>query len=80
MNGPSREEAYLAALRGPEGQELTYERTSSQESGGSILDIFEIQYAGLGEPVKYYFDEYSYDELLAPVGFTCAYPFPIEAP
>jgi len=80
MNGPSREEAYLAALRGPEGQELTYERTSSQESGGSILDIFEIQYSGLGEPVKYYFDEYSYDELLASVGFTCAYPFPIEAP
>lgn len=80
MNGPSREEAYLAALRGPQGQELAFERAGSIQSGDTILDAYEIQYDGLQEPVTLYLDEYSYGELLAPPGFTCAYQFPIAAP
>ncbi|HVF24656.1 MAG TPA: hypothetical protein VNA23_02135 [Anaerolineales bacterium] len=38
FSGPSRERAYLDRLRGPDGEELSYEREGSLPSGDTILD------------------------------------------
>jgi hypothetical protein len=78
FEGPSREEAYLDNLRGPNGEGLTYERTRSLESGDTILDEYHV--AGPGVDEVLYLDEYDFSELQAPAGFTCLGPFPLAAP
>lgn len=78
FGGPPREDAYLGNLRGPNGEPLTYERSGSEPFGDTILDIYEI--FGLAQTVILYVDEYNYTEPQAPVGFTCAGPFPLSAP
>jgi hypothetical protein len=80
FGGPARERAYLDTLRGPDGQSITYERMGSMNYGDTILDIYEVSYAGLAEPIVLYIDMYTYREPQAPVGFTCAGPFPLQAP
>lgn len=78
FGGPPREEAYLNNLRGPNGETLTYERLGSAPFGDTILDSYEIR--GLAKNVILYLDEYAYTEPQAPVGFSCAGPFPLTAP
>ena len=73
LNGPSRERAYLDNLRGPNGEALTYERQGSLVSGDVILDAYLIN--GLSKSVTLYIDMYTFEELSAPVGFTCKGPF-----
>lgn len=80
FGGPARERAYLDNLRGPDGQTITYHRVGSTGYGDTILDIYEINYSGLAEPIVLYIDMYVFEELFAPVGFTCAGPFPLQAP
>jgi hypothetical protein len=80
FGGPARERAYLDHLRGPDGQAVTYERLGSMGHGDTILDIYEIRYDGLADPIELYIDMYTFEEPLAPVGFTCAGPFPLQAP
>jgi hypothetical protein len=38
--------------------------------GAGLLDIYEITYDGLDEPIKIYIDMYDYEAPLAPYGFT----------
>ncbi len=78
LGGPARERAYLDNLRGPHGEELTYERLGAFPFGDTILDIFEVR--GLVTPVILYLDEYSYTEPQAPAGFTCVAAFPLAPP
>lgn len=78
FGGPSRERAYLDNLRGPNGEELTYERTGSVPFGDIILDIYEIK--GLAKSITLYLDEYNYTDPKAPVGFTCVSAFPLAKP
>ena len=78
FGGPARARAYLDNLRGPNGETISYERGGSLPSGNTILDIYEI--SGLPQSVLLYVDQYSYETLLAPVGFTCPSPFPLSAP
>ncbi len=78
--GPSRERAYLDALRGPNGEEIAYDRSGSTGGSGVILDAYEITCSGLDEPITLYIDMYHYVEPQAPVGFICAYPFPLSEP
>jgi hypothetical protein len=68
-----RERRYLEALRGPEGQALTFERKGStrQSPDGGILDHWQVSWAGLGEPISIYLDAYHYADPVAPAGFTC---------
>ncbi|MBW8012573.1 MAG: hypothetical protein FVQ83_15265 [Chloroflexi bacterium] len=80
FDGPPRERAYLDNLLGPEGQSITYERTGSMPYEDTFLDLYSLTYAGLASPITLYLDEYSFEELLAPVGFTCSGPFPLSAP
>ncbi len=77
--GPALERQYLSALRGPMGQGLRATRLGSTLlPDGTILDMYEVTYSGLNQPVRMYLDEYHSDTLKAPKGFTCAEP--LKAP
>jgi len=78
FSGPSRERAYLDNLRGPNGEELSYEREGSLPSGDTILDAYHV--TGSGIDVVLYVDVYNFSELQAPIGFTCNGAFPLSAP
>jgi hypothetical protein len=78
FGGPSRERAYLDNLLGPNGEQLTYERSGSIETDDTILDEFIIK--GAGKTIILYIDEYSYSVPMAPVGFTCYKDFPFSKP
>ncbi len=80
MDGPARERGYLDVLRGPNGENVSYERTGSELVGDVILDIFEITIAGQSEKKTLYVDEYNYEAPKAPVGFSCSSPIPLQAP
>jgi hypothetical protein len=74
MEGPAREKKYLGALRGPEGQGIRARRLGSLPGpdGQTILDAYEITYAGLTAPLRLYLDEYHDGTLQAPKGLVCA--------
>jgi hypothetical protein len=80
----SRQRRYLDALRGPMGAPVQYKLTGSlrpERDGRTILDSYEITYAGLEKPITFYFDGYHFDDALkAPKGFTCAVPIGLSAP
>jgi hypothetical protein len=78
FDGPARERAYLDALSGPNGEIVSYERNGSLNYGDTILDEYTVRYAE--ETVILYLDEYTYEELMAPVGFTCWVPIPLSSP
>lgn len=78
FGGPARARAYLDNLRGPNGEIISYSRDGSVPTDTTILDAYSI--TGLAQTVTLYVDQYSYETLLAPVGFTCSSPFPIVAP
>jgi hypothetical protein len=69
----ARERAYLEALRGPEGQPVTFKRTgaSTSPTHGRPVDVWEITWAGLAVPRVLYLDAYRYGEPSAPAGLTC---------
>ncbi|HEU0015124.1 MAG TPA: hypothetical protein VFQ45_15650 [Longimicrobium sp.] len=78
-NGAARQRRYLDALRGPQGQPVTYTRLGScclfrtphSERGQGALDAYEVTYEGLARPVVLYFDMYTPPgaALRAPEGF-----------
>lgn len=78
LEGPARERAYLDNLLGPNGEILTYERDGSISSGDTILDVYHV--TGANIDVVLYLDEYRYEPLQAPYGFTCAGEFLLSAP
>ena len=77
--GPGKSCRYLNALRGPNGQEITFDRLGTccafaipgRDLDG-MLDIYEIWWDGAQEPVKLYLDFYRSGELLIPVGLRAA--------
>ncbi len=76
-NGPRGERAFLSALRGPAGQPVVARRLGSCCAfptpkgfiGLGLLDIYEVTYEGLEEPVRLYLDMYEEGEVRAPRGF-----------
>ena len=74
---------YLDNLLGPEGQEISYEYPKNadvlDDKEISIVDV-SVNYEGLAEPFKLYFDLVHKDELYAPVGLTCVAEFIIFIP
>jgi hypothetical protein len=80
VGGPERERYYLDTLKGPNGQAIRYERTGTVVSQSTILDIYQITSVGLSKPIVVYIDEYAFETLYAPMGLTCAGPFPISGP
>jgi hypothetical protein len=80
FEGPARERLFLDNLLGPQGEAISYYREGSIDHGDVILDVYHIEYADLVEPIILYIDMYNWEEPSAPVGFTCAGPFPLEEP
>ena len=78
IEGPARERVYLDNLLGPNGEILAYERDGSISSGDTILDVYHI--TGANIDVVLYIDEYRYEPLQAPYGFTCTGELLLSAP
>lgn len=76
LDGPARERAFLDNLRGPNGEPISYERAGSLNFEDTILDAYVID--GLPSPATLYLDMYEFEELSAPVGFTCVGAFNLE--
>ena len=74
FGGPTREDAYMAQLRGPKGEKITSERTGSfpRPSDTVILDIYVVTYPGHSQSITLYVNEYDNTPPLIPVGFSCA--------
>ena len=78
--GAARILAYMARLRGPRGQRITYERIGScctfrtenpVYGNQGRLDMYEVNFDGLTEPVVVYFNVYDETQQLGvPPGFT----------
>jgi hypothetical protein len=72
FTGPAREVRYLNALRGPAGEGIHFRRAGSLAAPDrTILDAYEITYAGLDKPMRVYVDEYHFDDPKAPKGLLC---------
>ncbi|HKG95075.1 MAG TPA: hypothetical protein VKA84_24370 [Gemmatimonadaceae bacterium] len=76
---PARQHEFLRALRGPAGQVVRYQRRGSccpyDTPNGLIgnrglLDVYEVTYDGLAEPIVLYLTLYDFEEPRAPRGFT----------
>jgi hypothetical protein len=69
---------YLSALRGPNGEPLTIRRIGSccafrskqAAFGKGYLDVYEIRYEGLAEPIKLYLNGYDSEAPFCPAGLT----------
>lgn len=78
QQGPSNERRFLNALAGPNGEKISYERsgsccpfeTKSGFLGKGLLDLYEVTWKGIEEPVILYINMYDAETLKAPVGFT----------
>ena len=76
VKGPLNQRLYLNALRGPNGEEIKYRRrgsccsfqTKNGISGTGLLDIYEITYSGLKEPILLYLNFYDPGDVLIPIG------------
>ena len=74
FEGPARARQYLNALRGPAGQGLTWARRGATRDGDTIVDVYEISYAGLVSPIRIFITQYAEGPLKAPQGLVCAAP------
>jgi len=78
--GPANERRFLDALRGPQGQPLSYVRRGSccpfhsahGLMGQGLLDVYAVTYEGLSQPVELYLNMYEDGPAQVPVGFTCS--------
>lgn len=74
LSGPDREEQYLSALLGKNGELVSYYREGTVEVNGVIIDEFKIV---VGSATKtLYLNIYDYEPTRAPSGMTCAGPLP----
>jgi hypothetical protein len=82
LYGAARQRRYLETLRGPAGETVTFTRLPAVDSpdGESLIDRYEVRYAGLETPAILHLDWYHYTELLAPQGFTCGQAFNLGIP
>ena len=72
---------YLNALKGPQGQAVTYERQASccafktrrgAVGNTAMLDVYAVTWTGKTTPVTVYINMYRGGKLMAPQGFTGA--------
>lgn len=74
--GPNREEEYLSALLGKDGEVVFYSRIDSVEVKGKTLDKYILR-VGNGGSKTLFIDLYHAGPVLAPSGMTCSSPLPI---
>lgn len=76
--GPTNQRRYLASLAGPQGEEIQFTRRGSccpyssenGYEGVGLLDVYEVWYEGLEEPILIYISFYDKEPLYIPHGFT----------
>ena len=77
--GPRDSRMFLSALRGPEGQGVTFKRLGSccffdtpngLIGGKGMLDKYELSYQGLKAPIILYINMYDFEQPKVPVGFS----------
>lgn len=67
---------YLDALAGPNGEKINYKKietccpfpTKRNEMGAGFLDVYELSWEGIKNPVKLYLNSYEKGALMVPVG------------
>ena len=72
-----KEYHYLNALKGPNGEKVTWQRNGSccefksktAALGSGFLDVYQLQYEG-GKPITLYLNGYDFEDLKCPIGFT----------
>ncbi len=78
QDGPLNEKRYLNGLAGPNGEMISYSRSSSccpvksknGFMGYAMLDHFRVTWEGSKDTVSIYLNMYDPGEIKAPVGFT----------
>lgn len=68
---------YFGGITGPKGEKLSYEKVDTccpfpskkNEMGAGLLDIYNVTWEGLKEPVRIYINLYEKGKVLAPKGF-----------
>jgi hypothetical protein len=78
--GPQRQIEYLRLLRGPAGEAVTFRRRGTASAGDLMIDVYEVTYHGVPEPIVLYLDEYSWSPPMIPTGLSCSGPVSLEAP
>jgi hypothetical protein len=71
-------ERYLNALAGPNGEKISFTKiesccpfpTKRIETGGGILDVYELKWDGQSKPVRLYLNIYERGYLLVPIGLS----------
>jgi hypothetical protein len=67
---------YFGALTGPTGEKLSYRKVDTccpfpskrTDMGAGLLDVYEVTWEGLPEPVRMYVNLYEKGEIVAPYG------------
>lgn len=82
MYGSARQRRLLDLLRGPQGQAVTYDRSTGTMSAddGTLVDSYSVKYDGLDAPISIVLDWYHYSPLMVPKGFTCGAPLELGTP
>jgi hypothetical protein len=76
-----RARLYLLALRGDNGQGLTFRRTGDGPSPPAAgTEIFEVTLNGATSPIRLYFDATRWADIVAPQGFVCVGPMLLKPP
>jgi hypothetical protein len=74
----SNQRRYLASLAGPNGELITFHRRGSccgyksdnGFGGVALVDVYEVLYDGIKEPILVYISFYDYETIHIPKGFT----------
>lgn len=74
----SNQRRYIASLAGPNGEELSFFRRGSccpyssknGFDGTAFVDVYEVTYQGLKDPILLYISFYDLEKLYIPNGFT----------
>ncbi|MCW5519132.1 hypothetical protein J1N09_04740 [Aureitalea sp. L0-47] len=75
---PANQRRYIAALAGPNGEVLSFHRRGSccpydspnGFGGSALVDVYEVTYEGLDEPILLYISFYDFEKLYVPKGLT----------
>ena len=78
QEGEHNDKYFLNALKGPQGETLSYEKTGNccpfpskkTEMGVGLLTLYQIKWKGLKNPITLYFNSYEKGDLLIPIGLT----------
>ncbi len=78
INETINQQRYLNALAGPNGEPLSFKKlesccpfpTKRSEMGAGFLEVYEVTWEGLQQPIRLYLNIYEKGGLMAPIGFS----------